>query len=223
MDLGFDNKKLLTIYNGIDLSIFLRDHLPPDRKVDIFGLPEDSVILTTVAVIREQKGIQYMLNVLPEMMGKLPNLYYVIVGDGNYLESLENLSETLGIAGHVVFMHHRTNIPEILAASDLFVFPTLSDALPTVLLEAMAAGVPIVASEVGGVPEILENDVNGLLVPPADPASLADACLRLLCDKSLADRLTAAAHDTVLERFDIRQYAGNLLKLYEQVLTEHEH
>jgi glycosyltransferase involved in cell wall biosynthesis len=118
-----------------------------------------------------------------------------------------------------MFLGYRSNIPEILAASNLFVLPTLVDALPTVLFEAMAAGLPIVVSNVGGVPEIVEDEVNGLLVPPADPVSLAKSCIRLLLDKDLCNRLSSAARATVASRFDVRQQASVLMALYSQMVT----
>lgn len=101
-------------------------------------------------------------------------------------------------------------------------YPTLQDALPTALLEAMAAGVPIVASRVDGVPEILEDEVTGLLVPPGDPGRLAEACGRLLDDAALAGRLTAAARETIRERFEINRQAGVILALYEKILSGEE-
>jgi len=221
--LGFNKKKLLTIYNGIDLNQFIQKEITRPCKKEIFGLPDDSVVITTVAVLRELKGLQYMLYAIPGLMAKIPNLYYAIVGDGDYRETLENLARSLGISDRVVFMSHRTDIPKILAASNLFVYPTLKDALPTALLEAMAAGVPIVASKIGGVPEIIENDVSGLLVPPASPSSFTEACLRLLCNPDLANRLTTAARDTINQRFDIRHQAASIFTFYNQILSDHEY
>ena len=217
ISLGFRSEKIITLYNGIDIKRFRTEHLP--SKTDIYGLPNDSTVITTVAVLREPKGIQYMLHALPDMINKVPNLYYAVVGDGPYHQNLEQLASSLGIKDRVVFMGYRSNIPEILAASDVFVLPTLVDALPTVLFEAMAAGLPIIVSNVGGVPEIVEDEVNGLLIPPADPASLATACIRLLLDEALCNRLSSAARATVASRFDVGQQAGFLLALYNQMVT----
>jgi glycosyltransferase involved in cell wall biosynthesis len=218
--LGFDQTKLLTIYNGIELNNFLRDSDPRHLKAGMFGLHDDCVVITTVAVLREMKGIQNMLSAMPKLIDKIPNLYYVIVGDGEYRENLENLSRTLGIVEQVIFLGYRTDIPAILAASDLFAYPSLQDALPTVLMEAMASDVPIVASNIGGVPEIIENDVSGLLVDPGNPSSLVEACFKLLCDHDLSERYTAAAYDVVKNKFDICQQASSILALYKGIVTE---
>jgi glycosyltransferase involved in cell wall biosynthesis len=219
LDLGITNEKMLTMYNGIDLDRFIGVSQGNISKTAFMGLPCDSRILTTVAVLREPKGIQYMLQALPGLLAQLPNLFYAIVGDGEYREALEKLTVSLAIKDHVVFLGYHTDIPEILAVSDLFVHPSLLDALPTVLFEAMAVGVPIVASQVGGVPEIIDGEITGLLVPPGDPASLANACLRLLLDKSLSGRLTSAAREAVANRFDIRAQAAGLAALYDQTVS----
>lgn len=219
ISLGFRSEKLITLYNGIDLKKFRTETEATLNKNDIFGVPNESTVLTTVAVLREPKGIQYLLHALPAIIEKVPNLYYAVIGDGPYRQNLEQLSSTLGIRERVLFMGYRSDIPEILAASDLFVLPTLVEALPTVLFEAMAAGVPVIVSNVGGVPEIVEHDVNGLLIPPADSTVLATACLRLLLDEALCNRLTTAARATVANRFDVRQQAGRLIALYDQMVT----
>ncbi len=222
LKLGFNDSKLLTIYNGIEPGNFGFEQGDRPGKAAVFGVPDDSLVITSVAVLREAKGIQYMLRALPELVARFPRLRYVIVGDGNYRPDLEELSKALGMSEHVVFMQYRNNIPEILAASDLFVYPTLNDALPTALLEAMAARLPIAASCVGGVPEILQNELTGLLVPPADHAELAHACLRLLLDPALAQRLASDACKSVRERFDVRRQAAQLINLYRQVGAPHE-
>ena len=220
IELGVHKEKLITLYNGIDLSLFTTNETKSARKKDILHLPSGSIVITTVAVLREPKGIQFMLMALPDILKVIPNAFYVIVGDGGYRESLERLAKTLGIQDRVAFLGHRTDVPAILSASDLFVFPTLQDALPTVLFEAMAAGLPIVASEVGGVPEILQNEQTGILIPPADPSRLVDACLRLLRDEELSDRIRISARKIVKERFNIRKQAESLSNLYSQVVLE---
>lgn len=214
--LGFRESRLVTLYNGIETRLFGQNAARPS-KAHLLGVPENAVIASTVAVLREPKGIQHMLRAMPALLAQLPGLYYVVAGDGAYRLPLETLARELGVAGRVLFLGQRSDIPNILAASDLFVYPTLQDALPTALLEAMASGVPIVASRVDGVPEILEDGVSGLLVPPADAPALAAACLRLLCDEALVGQLTVAARRTIEERFSIQRQSGLLLDLYEQV------
>jgi glycosyltransferase involved in cell wall biosynthesis len=220
LKLGIHAEKLKTLYNGIDLEEYLTIELNHRQNVVAHDFPEDRVVIVTVAVLRELKGIQFMLNAIPEIMKRVPNLCYVIVGDGSYRASLEKLTMDLGISEQVKFLGYRNDIPAILAKSDLFVFPTLQDALPTVLFEAMAAGLPIVASGVGGVPEILHDNETGLIVLPAYVACLAAACLRLLNDKQLSGRMSALARKTVTEKFNIQTQIDGLVNIYDQVILE---
>lgn len=219
--LGIRAEKILTLYNGVDINRFVPFRHPSSKKRSVLDVPENGIVILTVAVLREAKGIQYMLKTMPVILEKFPNAYYVIAGDGTYRDALKGLAYSMGVENRVVFLGHRSDIPEILGESDLFVFPTLMDALPTVLLEAMAVGVPIVSSEVGGIPEILENEIDGLLIQPASPADLAESCIRLLSDHELAGRLSVSALKVAEERFDVRKQAGTLVNIYDRLVSAH--
>jgi len=215
-------KKIITLYNGIDISRFKNiDQSVQQQLKHSLNLPSNKQIIITVAVLREPKGIQYMLKALPDILDKNPNTHYLIVGDGAYGDSLRELVADLAIQEHVTFAGHRTDIPALLSISDVFVLPTLGDALPTVLIEALAAEIPIVASDVGGVPEIVENEANGLLVPPGDPAELTRACLHLLQDRELRSRIVQAGNTVVQQRFDTGVQIEQLSHIYEEVSSLH--
>ena len=219
--LGLRPEKIITLYNGVDMQRFIPFGRSEAKTRRVLDVPDDSIVMVTVAVLREAKGIQYMLQAMPAILKKFPNAYYVVVGDGAYGDPLKALVASLSIEGRVLFLGHRSDIPAILAESDLFVFPTLMDALPTVLLEAMAVGKPIVSSRVGGIPEILEHEVNALLIRPATPAELSDSCIRVLSDRDLKQRLSASARNAVEERFDVRKQAGILVDTYGRLASEH--
>lgn len=219
--LGIRAEKILTLYNGVDINRFVPFRHPLSKKRSVLDVPENGIVILTVAVLREAKGIQYMLKTMPVILEKFPNAYYVIAGDGAYGDTLKALAHSMGVENRVIFLGHRSDIPEILGESDLFVFPTLMDALPTVLLEAMAVGVPIVSSEVGGIPEILKNEIDGLLIQPANPADLAESCIRLLSDHELAGRLSVSALRVAEERFDVRKQAGTLVNIYDRLVSAH--
>lgn len=219
--LGIRPEKIITVHNGIDMHHFMPFRRPLAKERRELNVPEGSIVLVTVAVLRQPKGIQYMLKALPAILKRFPNVYYVVAGDGTYGDPLKALAASLGVEGRVVFLGHRSDIPAILAESDLFVFPTLMDAFPTVLLEAMAVGIPIVSSAVGGIPEILENEVNALLIQPANPVELNASCIRVLSDHDLARRLSASALQVVEERFDVRKQAGILADIYGHLTSEH--
>lgn len=216
------SRKMLTLYNGIELSRFKNTTAGQKAKIkQALNLPHDGKIIATVAVLREPKGIQFMLQALPAILQKIPNAHYLIVGDGEFKTPLVELSESLGLQKHVTFAGRRTDIPQLLDCSDLFVLPTLIDALPTVLIEALAAERPIVASNVGGIPEIIENNVNGRLIPSGEPAELAAACIQVLEDENLARQFTLAGRQKVQQQFDVKVQAQKLIEIYEGLLKQH--
>ena len=207
--------KVFTLHNGIELERF--SEISPDianvSKKD-FGIPENSIVLITVAVLRPPKGIQYILEAIPQILEEIPNAYYLIVGDGEHRNTLEEKAETLKISGHIRFAGYRSDIPELLALSDIFILPTLNDAFPTVLIEAMAAGKPVIASKIGGVPEIVQETINGILLPPGNPDAIRDACIRLIQDKELSERFAKASVKIANEKFGIMGQVKKLEQLY---------
>jgi len=162
-----------------------------------------------------------MISAFPAILKQIPNAHYLIVGDGPYGDSLRDLVSALALQDHVTFAGHRTDIPALLACSDLFVLPTLKDALPTVLIEALAAEKPIVASHIGGVPEIIQNEVNGLLDQPGDPSSLTAACLNLIKNFEQTRQIVLTGSKLVQQRFSIDVQIEKLSKLYEELLASH--
>ena len=177
-------------------------------------------MITTVAVLRPAKGIQFMLEAMPAILQRVPDARYVVVGDGEHGKALHAIVAEKGLQEQVIFTGVRSDVPDLLAASDLFVLPTLEDALPTVLAEAMASRVPIVASRVGGIPEMVTDGYNGLLVSPQDVEQLAFSCQNLLSDPTLAQQLRKNGHQVAYERYDIRKQAQKLGELYLQLLPK---
>jgi glycosyltransferase involved in cell wall biosynthesis len=215
-----ETNKIITIYNGIVLSAFgeLDSNEIREGRLSI-NLDPDSTVLVTVAVLRELKGIQYMIEAMELLVKHTPDLRYLIVGDGKYGDNLKDLARRKGLEKHILFAGQRSDIRMMLGISDVFVLPTLTEALPTVLMEAMAAKKAIVASEVGGVPEMVTDKVNGLLVPPADPSALATACITLMEDKALRERLAMAGYKTSQEHFNIFKQIATLEDLYQELTS----
>lgn len=211
--------KITTMYNGIDLTHFTGSSDAERReKRAALGVPPDAEVITTVAVLRRAKGIQYQIEALPKILKLVPNAYYLVVGDGQYRHALELAARQHRVADKVIFTGARKDIPELLAMSDVFVLPTLDEALPTVLAEAMAAGKPIVACRVGGVPEMVEDGRNGILVPPAEPDQLANACLRLMQQPDQAQKMGQAGREIVKNKFNIVKQVQKLSDLYLDLL-----
>ena len=217
-------QKVTTIYNGIDLTNFTNVDPRQERLMvrKELGIPPEANLLTTVAVLRPLKGIQFMIQALPAILDATPNVYYLIVGSGTHYDSLVGEVDKAGVKERVVFAGLRNDIPRLLAASDIFVLPTLTEALPTVLAEAMAARLPIVACAVGGVPEMVVDGENGRLVPPGIPQELSDACIALLAVPEVRKKMGEKGWQIVNEKFNIQEQVGQLGKLYLELIGDYE-
>lgn len=184
------------------------------RKLGI--KPGERVILTIGRLSREKAQIDLIV-----AAGHLTRLYpdlafrLVLVGDGPERQTVERAAAGLG--GRILCVGHQTNVRPYYSAADIFVLPSHSEGSPNVILEAMAAGVPIAATAVGGVPETLENEQSALLVPAAAPEKLAEAMARLLTNNELAGRLARNASATIAERFSPDAYRRSLMEVYAEL------
>lgn len=208
--------QVTTIYNGIDLSVFSNMNYAQERsnvRAEL-GIPSEADILVTVAVLRPPKGIQFLIRALPAIVDSHPSAYYLIVGSGPHREALVEEAGKLGVNERVIFAGMRKDVKRMLAASDIFVLPTLTEALPTVLAEAMAARLPLIASHVGGVPEMITEGQNGLLVTPEDIQGLSNACIRLLKNRNERLAMGAEGWRIVQQRFSVERQVEQLRDLY---------
>jgi glycosyltransferase involved in cell wall biosynthesis len=213
---GTATNLVTTIYNGIDLSGFLNMDYAHERNAvrAELRIPRDANVLVTVAVLRPPKGIQYMIRALPAILAVHPNTYYLIVGSGSHHSALLEDVKKADVKERVIFAGMRKDVSRMLAASDVFVLPTLTEALPTVLAEAMAAKLPIVASRVGGIPEMIANGQNGFLVPPEDLTGLVKACNHLLEHPEKRSDMGSEGWKTVRQKFSIERQIDQLEELY---------
>lgn len=218
-DGNIPGEKIITLYNGIDLSAY-KTPTPEAclEKRKELGLTPDSVVAVTVAVLREPKGIQFMLQAMAQLRKTHPNLQYLVVGDGEHGPALKEMARNLELENRVIFAGQRKDIPEILPVCDFFVLPTLTEALPTVLMEAMAAQKAIIASNVGGVPEMIQDGVNGRLLPPGDVPALVTACAHLADDSALRNAWGAAGQAICREKFNIERQIISLENLYASLI-----
>jgi len=213
---GASADQVTTIYNGIDLSSFLNIDRKGER-INVrqeLGIPIDANLLITVAVLRPQKGIQFMIRALPAILHSIADTYYLIVGNGSHQSALVEEVNQAGVEDRVIFAGMRKDVARLLAASDVFVLPTLTEALPTVLAEAMAAKLPIVASRVGGVPEMVTDGQNGCLVEPEDLHGLVNSCIHLLSKPEIQATMGAAGWEIVNHKFNIERQVDKLEELY---------
>jgi glycosyltransferase involved in cell wall biosynthesis len=212
--------RVTTIYNGIDLSAFLTMDYAFERAAvrAELGIPPDANLLVTVAVLRPPKGIQFMIRAMPAILASHPNTYYLIVGGGSHHAALVEEVSKAGVNARVIFAGMRKDVPRLLAAGDVFVLPTLTEALPTVLAEAMAARLPIVASRVGGIPEMIANGQNGFLVEPEDQDGLANVCGHLIENPEKRVDMGEEGWKTVNRKFNIERQVQQLEKIYLEQL-----
>jgi glycosyltransferase involved in cell wall biosynthesis len=178
------------------------------------GVRADDVLMLAVGNLYPVKGHPVLLDALQRVATRAPGPWRLVVaGRGRNKAALEERARELGLAEHVQFLGHRDDVPDLLAAADVFVMPSLREGLPLAILEAMFAGKAIVASGVGGIPEAITPGEHGLLVPPGDPVPLAEALLTVLSDASLRHRLGDAAR----RRADVEFRVGHMADRYERV------
>jgi glycosyltransferase involved in cell wall biosynthesis len=186
-----------------------------------FGIAEDERVILAVGRLSQEKGHLDLISAFGGLRNAHPDLNarLVIVGDGPERGRLEAAVSALGLSERVIFTGHTNNVRVFYAAADLLALPSHSEGSPNVLLEAMAAGVPIVATTVGGVPEMVEDTKSALLVSAGDPPAMATAMAYLLTDKELARRLAANASALVSERHTPESYVNSLLAIYRKVVS----
>ena len=203
------------IYNGVDLDRY--DHQEPCCTLrDEYHMDSQSPIVGVVGRLELEKGHPTLLEAWPLVLRACPSAFLVVVGEGSRLDALHEIAREIGILHRVVFTGRRDDIPAVTAAFDVAVLPSYREAQGLTILEAMAMSRPVVASNVGGIPEMIEDGVTGLLVPPHDPPALAAAIVRLLDNHQLADTLGRAGHDLVHDRFCIQLMVKAVQDLYDE-------
>jgi glycosyltransferase involved in cell wall biosynthesis len=212
---GIPRQKTVVIPNGIALRDF--EHLPTQQQArTALALSSDQMLIGTVARLDPVKR----LDVLLRAMESLRDVYAVIVGDGPERTRLETISGRSELAGRVHFAGQQDDVRAWLAAMDMFVLSSDWEGMPNAMLEAMAAGLPVIATAVGGTPEVVVDGVTGLLVPPRDPAALAEAIARLLRDPQLRRQMGQAGQERVKAQFNISTTIRRTEALYQQLIEE---
>ncbi|MBF8289560.1 MAG: hypothetical protein HW391_528 [Chloroflexi bacterium] len=206
------------IYNGVDLERY--DHEAPCCTLrEEYGLPAEGPIVGVVARLEAEKGHPTLIDAWVRVRADVPDATLLVIGEGSRREALELQVRDLGMERSIVFTGRRDDVPAVTAALDVAVLPSYREAQGLTILEAMALSRPVVASNVGGIPEMIQDGVTGLLVPPHDPIALAAAILRLLDDHPLADTLGRAGHDLVHERFCVELMARGVETIYDESLA----
>ncbi len=164
----------------------------------------------------EQKGYVYLLQAMPLILQQIPDAELVLIGDGEECSHLKNQAVQLGIGNHVHFLGRRNDIPQLLSEMDVFVLPSLWEGLPTVILESMIAGTPVVATDIPGTQELVQDGESGWLVEPADPNSLALAIIKVLKSPADLELIKQKAFKTV-DQFSIQTVSTQYEELYRSL------
>lgn len=228
---GYKPEAITVIRNGLDISRYTHRHRAPGLRQE-FSLPSHARLVTMLSRVDPQKGVEYFLRAAARIRHRCPDAYFLVVGDAytanhgvlgrdeTYWRQIKRSVTELGLQDHIRFTGMRSDIPELLSEADVSVLPSLSEGISNTLLESMAAGAPVVATSVGGTPEVIEDDEHGLLVPPRDAQALADAVCAVLENPWLAERLSAQARLRVENVFSLERMVQANQDLYVSLLRQ---
>ena len=172
---GIKAGRITTVYNGVEIP---SEILSKSESRTKFGIPHDALVFGTVSRLTPMKGIEYSIRAFATILTAMPKAVYVLVGDGDHLDQYKALVKELGIADNVMFLGYQSKVFEPLVGMDIFLFPSLKEAMGISVVEAMAAGLPVVSTNVGGLPEVVTDDM-GILIPPEDSRAMADAAISI--------------------------------------------
>lgn len=207
-----------TIPIGIPLSRFARAHASRQAWRQREAIPIDAFVLTCVARFAPQKNILTLLEAFATFAVEVPNALLVLVGDGPARSDIENAVASKGLGGRVRILLQRRDVPEVLGASDVFVLSSDWEGTPVSIMEAMAAGLPVVATAVGGVPDLIAEGVTGRLAPPRDPRALATKMLEMALDRQARERMGRACARYAHDSLDVAAMARRYETLYRELL-----
>jgi glycosyltransferase involved in cell wall biosynthesis len=209
--------KVKTIYNGIDLKEFNPSLDRQDIRIE-FGLKPDAFLVGTVGRLDWYKGYPYLLKAARKVVDNISQCHFLIVGDGEKRKELEDLINKLNLNDNVIFAGRRNDIPEILASLDLFVLSSVSEGLGRSIIEAMAMQKAVVATNVGGIPEVVNHNVSGILVPAKNIDALAEAIIDLIKNKDKAFKMGIVGREIAEAKFNLSFNIEKTQNLYLKLL-----
>ena len=215
---GLKQDRVTTIPNAIDVARFsaIRDI---SYLYDELGILDHEVVIGSIGRLTKQKGMGFLLRAFKKVSSRHPHARLVIVGDGDLRSNLGFLARRLGILDKVVFTGIRRDVPELLQLFDVFVLPSLWEGQPITIMEALAAGRPIIAADVGGNAEILDGGAYGYIVPPGDPDALAESIIMFLADRPYAEQLARKGKIHAEEHLSNEVMVGRYEEVFSSVLS----
>ena len=217
---GVSPDKIVMIPNAVDVTRFCQSDSRQQKREEL-GLDHSSIVIGTVARLVPPKRLDHLLEAARLVCNQTPRVKFLIIGDGPLRAELQTQASQLElIPDYVRFLGSRQDIPELLSAMDMFVLSSEREGLPVSLLEAMAASKPIVATLVGGIPQVIRDGYNGLLIPPHEPTLLAKAILALIEDATLCNSISQHAYRTVEAQYSINVVGQQIIDLYDDLLKK---
>ncbi|WP_050455513.1 glycosyltransferase family 4 protein [Candidatus Burkholderia verschuerenii] len=211
---GVDEQRVQTIYDGIPKPELLSNST---LRAEL-GLGADATVACMVAIMRDEKGHEDLIAAAQPLFDAYPNLHVVMAGNGPAFDRIKGIVRSLGLEQRIHMLGFRTDVPNIFRGSDMFVLPTHQEALGQAFIEAMAAGLPVIGTRVDGVPELIQDGVNGLLVPARDPLALRAALKRMIDDPELRQRLREESLRITERGFTIGDMAYETSLFYRRAL-----
>lgn len=215
--------KILTIPNGIDLTKYTPEHVDSQKLKHfrkIFEIDPRTQVIGIVANLCKMKGHKIIVDALPSIQKSFPELKCLFVGTDFLNGEIHRYVNEKHLEHIIVFTEFQKDIPEMLSLLDVFLLPSQWEGLPTALLEAMAMKRPIVASSVGGIPEIIISEQTGLLIPPEDPDALAEAVVFLLENPHVAHAMGEASYKLIREHFSVQSFVAQMEAVYDQLIDQ---
>jgi len=213
--------RFAVVPSGIDRERFVQARIQGKKQPDWFGCPPEALVVGSVGWLTDIKGHEYLIEAAAKLKPDFPFLHLVIVGSGDRHDALLRLAESSGLRDAVHLLGHRDDIEVCLAGMDLFVLPSLNEGMGRALIEAMAAGLPVIASRVGGIPAVISHEHTGLLVPSGDAGALAEALRRFLDRPEWAKQLGAAASRSVDSRYGSVSMVHAIESIFAEALSVH--
>jgi glycosyltransferase involved in cell wall biosynthesis len=218
---GLGDAPIMILPNGVEVDAFSAP--APTSRTEIragLGIPDDAPLVVSVCVLRPEKALDVLLQAFPAVTASQPAAHLLIVGDGPMMQPLTDMARAGGLTDRVHFAGYRKDVAAIMRSADIFVLPTRFDAQPTVIMEAMASGLPIVSTTYSGIPDMVENGVQGTLVEPGDVPALAEALIDLIRDPAKAKAFGEAGHKRAVREFDMDRQIEVLAGHYDALIAE---
>jgi len=216
---GIAPEKVIKIYNGIETDLYRPENQLDNRHRirQEFNISDTDVLIGAIGRLVWQKGFEYFIQAIPDLVQALPKSRFVLIGDGILRQDLENLANNLNIRDRILFTGQRTDIRYTLTALDVVVIPSVLEGFPIVTLEAMAMGKPIVATAIDGITEQIVDGREGILVPPRNTANLTQAIIKIASNPNMADTLGKAARKRVTAEFSVQQMIKATIHVYDDL------